>query len=132
VDYATFARPPADCVMTKIDAVAAFDAFVETWGVNYDEAVECLIKDLRRCSPSTTSPAEHWKHLRTTNIIESSFATVCRRTVGSKGCLSNTTALPFKLAEAESWQNQLPKIILGIKFIDLSGRKPAGGRGHSR
>jgi Transposase, Mutator family len=44
-------------------------------------------------------PAEHWKHLRTTNIIESSFATVCRRTVGSKGCLSNKTALPFKLAE---------------------------------
>jgi transposase-like protein len=65
-------------------------------------------------------PAEHWKHLRTTNIIESSFATVCRRTVGSKGCLSNKTALPFKLAEAaeRSWQNQLPKIILSMKFID--------------
>ena len=47
-------------------------------------------------------PAEHWKHLRTTNVIESSFATVRHRTVRSKGCLSNKTALAmiFKLAEA--------------------------------
>jgi Transposase, Mutator family len=46
-------------------------------------------------------PAEHWKHLRTTNVIESSFATVRHRTVRSKGCLSNKTALAmiFKLAE---------------------------------
>jgi transposase-like protein len=47
VDYATFARPHADRVMaeTKKDAVAAFDAFVETWGVNYEKAVECLIEN---------------------------------------------------------------------------------------
>ena len=72
-------------------------------------------------------PAEHWKHLRSTNVIESSFATVRHRTVRSKGCLSNKTALAmiFKLAEAaeKSWRrlnghNQLPKIILGIKFAD--------------
>jgi hypothetical protein len=65
-----------------------------------------------------------WKHLRTTNVIESSFATVRHRTVRSKGCLSNKTALVmiFKLAEAaeKSWRrldghNQLPKIILGVK-----------------
>ena len=77
-------------------------------------------------------PAEHWKHLRTTNIIESSFATVRHRTVRSKGCLSNKTALAmiFKLAEAaeKSWRrldghNQLPKIILGIKFSRLSDHK---------
>jgi len=70
-------------------------------------------------------PAEHWKHLRTTNPIESSFATVRHRTVRSKGCLSNKTALAmiFKLAEAaeKSWRrldghNQLPKIILGVRF----------------
>jgi putative transposase len=73
-------------------------------------------------------PAEHWKHLRTTNVIESSFATVRHRTVlRSKGCLSNKTALAmiFKLAEAaeRSWcrldgHNQLPEILLGVKFTD--------------
>jgi len=71
--------------------------------------------------------AEHWKHLRTTNPIESSFATVRHRTVRAKGCLSNKTALAmiFKLAEAaeKSWRrldgyNQLPKLICGVKFTD--------------
>jgi putative transposase len=112
---------------TKKDALAAFDAFVETWGVKYDKAVECLIKDRDALLAFYDFPAEHWKHLRTTNVIESSFATVRHRTVRSKGCLSNKTALAmiFKLAEAaeRSWRrlnghNQLPKIILGIKFSD--------------
>ena len=81
------------------------------------------------CTPDHIydSPAEHWKHLRTTNVIESSFATVRHRTVRSKGCLSNKTALAmiFKLAEAaeKSWRrldghSQLPKIILGVRFTD--------------
>jgi hypothetical protein len=72
-------------------------------------------------------PAEHWKHLRTSDVIESASATVRHRTVRAKGCLSNKTALAmiFKLAEAaeRSWRrldghNQLPKVILGIKFTD--------------
>jgi putative transposase len=112
---------------TKKDALAAFDAFVETWGVKYDKAVECLMKDRDALLAFYDFPAEHWKHLRTTNVIESSFATVRHRTVRSKGCLSNKTALAmiFKLAEAaeKTWRrlnghNQLPKIILGIKFTD--------------
>jgi transposase-like protein len=112
---------------TKKDALAAFDAFIETWGVKYDKAVECLIKDRDALLGFYDFPAEHWKHLRTTNVIESSFATVRHRTVRSKGCLSNKSALAmiFKLAEAaeKSWRrlnghNQLPKIILGIKFTD--------------
>src|SRR5262249_26300541 len=112
---------------TNKDALAAFDAFVETWGVKYDKAVECLIKDRDALLAFYDFPAEHWKHLRTTNVIESSFATVRHRTVRSKGCLSNKTALAmiFKLAEAaeRSWRrlnghNQLPKIILGIKFSE--------------
>jgi putative transposase len=112
---------------TKKDALAAFHAFVETWGVKYDKAVECLIKDRDALLAFYDFPAEHWKHLRTTNVIESSFATVRHRTVRSKGCLSNKTALAmiFKLAEAaeKSWRrlnghNQLPKIVLGIKFTD--------------
>ena len=70
-------------------------------------------------------PAEHWKHLRTTNPIESTFATVRHRTIRSKGCLSNRTALAmvFKLLEAaqKSWRrldghNQLPKLVLGVTF----------------
>jgi putative transposase len=112
---------------TKKDALLAFDAFVETWGIKYDKAVECLIKDRDALLAFYEFPAEHWKHLRTTNVIESSFATIRHRTVRSKGCLSNKTALAmiFKLAEAaeKSWRrldghNQLPKIILGVKFAD--------------
>src|SRR5262249_24368855 len=112
---------------TKHDALAPFDVFPETWGVKYDKAVECLIKDRDSLLSFYDFPAEHWKHLPTTNVIESSFATVRHRTVRSKGCLSNKTALAmiFKLAEAseKSWRrlnghNQLPKIILGIKFTD--------------
>jgi transposase-like protein len=108
-------------------ALAAFDAVVETWGVKYDKAVECLIKDREALLAFYDFPAEHWKHLRTTNVIESSFATIRHRTVRSKGCLSNKTALAmiFKLAEAaeRSWRrldghNQLPKVILGVKFAD--------------
>ncbi len=72
-------------------------------------------------------PAEHWKHLRTTNPIESTFATVRHRTIRSKGCLSNKTALAmvFKLVEGaqKTWrrldgQNQLPKLIANVKFDD--------------
>jgi putative transposase len=100
---------------------------VETWGVKYDKAVECLIKNRDVLLAFYDFPAEHWKHLRTTNPIESSFATFRHRTVRSKGCLSNKTALAmiFKLAEAaeKSWRrldghNQLPKLILGVKFND--------------
>ena len=87
---------------SKKDALVAFDAFIETWGVKYERAVECLIKDRDALLAFYDFPAEHWKHLRTTNVIESSFATVRHRTVRSKGCLSNKTALAmiFKLAEA--------------------------------
>ncbi len=112
---------------TRIDAEAAFGAFVETYGVKYDKAVDCLIKDRQALLAFYDFPAEHWKHLRTTNPIESTFATVRHRTARSKGCLSNRTALAmiFKLAQAaeKSWRrldghNQLPKVIQGVKFID--------------
>jgi putative transposase len=107
---------------TKKDALAAFDAFVETWGVKYDKAVECLTKDREPLLAFYDFPAEHWKHLRTSNVIESSFATIRHRAVRSKGCLSNKTALAmiFKLADAaeKNWRrldghSQLPKVILG-------------------
>ena len=72
-------------------------------------------------------PAEHWKHLRTTNPIESTFATIRHRTVRAKGCLSNKTALAlvFKLAQAaeKSWRrldghHHLPKVIRGVTFTN--------------
>ena len=112
---------------TRKDAALAFDAFVETYGVKYDKAVACLTKDRDALLAFYDFPAEHWKHLRTTNPIESTFATVRHRTVRAKGCLSNKTALAmiFKLVEAaqKTWrrldgQNQLPKLITGVTFTD--------------
>src|ERR1700682_902589 len=96
---------------TQKDALPAFDVFIETWGVKYDKAVECLIKDREALLAFYDFPAEHWKHLRTTNFIESSFATIRHRTVRSQRCLSNKTALAmiFKLAEAaeRSWRSAI-------------------------
>jgi len=112
---------------TKKDAFKAFDAFIETYGVKYEKAVDCLTKDREALLAFYDFPAEHWKHLRTSNPIESTFATVSHLTVRSKGCLSNKTALAmiFKLAQAaeKTWrrldgQNQLPKVILNVKFND--------------
>ena len=79
------------------------------------------------CSPSTGFPAEHWKHIRTTNPIESTFATVRLRTTKTKGCLSRMTALTmvFKLCHSASkkWRrldgsHQIADIIQGVKFKD--------------
>lgn len=117
---------------TRNDAESAFDAFIETYALKYDKAAVCLAKDRETLLAFYDFPAEHWKHLRTTNPIESTFATVRHRTVRhrtvrSKGCLSNKTALAmvFKLTQAaeKSWRrldghNQLPKLIVGVKFID--------------
>jgi transposase-like protein len=112
---------------TKKDAVMALAAFAESYGPKYDKAVDCLTKDRDTLLAFYDFPAEHWKHLRTTNPIESTFATVRHRTTRSKGCLSNKTALAmvFKLVEGaqKSWRrldghNQLPKLIQGVKFTD--------------
>jgi putative transposase len=122
---------------TRKDAVKPFDAFVETYQIKYDRAADCLTKDSDALLAFYEFPAEHWKHLRTTNPIESTFATVRHRTIRSKGCLSNKTALAmvFKLVEGaqKSWRridghNQLPKLILGVKFtdgIEVSGASAA-------
>jgi putative transposase len=112
---------------TKITAVSAFEVFAGTYGIKYEKAVDCLTKDRDALLAFYDFPAEHWKHLRTTNPIESTFATVRHRTVRSKGCLSNKTAIAmvFKLVEAaqKSWRRldghkQLPKVIQGATFTD--------------
>jgi len=112
---------------TKAEAFAAFDAFIEGYAPKYEKATACLEKDRNALLAFYDFPAEHWKHLRTTNPIESTFATVRHRTIRSKGCLSNKTALAmvFKLVEQAQrhWRrldghDLLPKIILGVKFKD--------------
>ena len=112
---------------TRAAAEAAVDVFVEKYGAKYPRAVECLIKDRAALLAFYDFPAEHWDHLRTTNPIESVFATVRHRTVRTKGALSPTTArlMVFKLvmAAAKTWrrlkgETQLPKVVAGVTFKD--------------
>jgi putative transposase len=108
-------------------AEAAMTTFAEKYAPKYDKAVECLIKDRPTLLTFFDFPADHWDHLRTSNPIESVFATVRHRTVRMKGALSQDTArlMVFKLvmAASKTWrrlrgQNQLPKVIDGVKFKD--------------
>jgi putative transposase len=110
---------------TRAEAEAAIDVFAEKYAARYGQAVACLTKDREALLAFFDFPAEHWDHLRTSNPIESVFATVRHRTVRTKGALSAKTAklMVFKLvtAAAKTWrrlkgENQLPKIVQGIKF----------------
>lgn len=112
---------------TKKEANAAFDLFVETYGVKYERAVKKLTKDRDQLLSFYDFPAEHWKHIRTTNPIESVFATVRNRTRKTKGCLNRKTALAmvFRLmmSAKKKWRkisgsNRLPEIIQGVAFKD--------------
>ena len=102
-------------------------AFGEEYAPKCDKAVDCLFRDRDALLRFFDFPAEHWTHLRTSNPIESAFATVRHRTARMKGALSQDTArlMVFKLtmAAAKNWrrlqgQNQLPKIVRGVKFRD--------------
>ena len=110
---------------TRAAAEAAIDGFADKYGAKYDKAVACLTKDREALLAFFDFPAEHWDHLRTSNPIESVFATVRHRTVRTKGSLSPKTArlMVFKLvsAAAKTWrrlkgENQLPKVVRGVKF----------------
>jgi len=112
---------------TKEDAGKAFDLFVETYEAKYPKAAECLTKDRDELLAFYDFPAEHWKHIRTTNPIESVFSSVKMRTRKTRGCLSRTTALTmaFRLmmSAQKKWQklngsNLLAEVIRGVKFID--------------
>jgi putative transposase len=111
----------------RTTAAAAIESFAEKYGAKYDKAVTCLLKDRSALLTFYDFPAEHWDHLRTSNPIESVFATVRHRTVRTKGALSQDTArlMVFKLvmAAAKTWrklkgENQLPKVIQGVTFKD--------------
>ena len=112
---------------TRAAAEVAVDVFIEKYGAKYPRAADCLTKDRAALLAFYDFPAEHWDHLRTTNPIESVFATVRHRTVRTKGALSPTTArlMVFKLvmAAAKTWrrlkgENQLPKVVAGVTFKD--------------
>jgi putative transposase len=112
---------------TRQEALKAFDLFVQTFEAKYPKAVECLAKDRDVLLTLYDFPAEHWIHLRTTNPIESTFATVRLRTVRTKGSGSRTACLTmvFKLAPCaeKRWrrlngQELIPEVIRGAKFVD--------------
>ena len=112
---------------TRAEAQTALRQFEEKYGTKYEKAVACLTKDATALLAFYDFPAEHWDHLRTSNPIESVFATVRHRTMRTKGALSQKTArlMVFTLiqAAAKSWRrlngrNQLPKVIKGIKFTN--------------
>ena len=120
---------------TKADTDIAFDFFVQTYGVKYEKAVAKLVKDRDVLLAFYDFPAEHWKHIRSANPIESTFAAVRHRTGKTKGCLSRKTGLSraFKLMMSAQgkWRkldgsNRMPEIIQGVAFIDgIKQIKPA-------
>jgi transposase-like protein len=108
-------------------AEAAIDVFAAKYAPKYRNAVDCLIKDPRELLTFYDLPTDHWDHLRTSNPIESVFATVRHRTVRMKGALSPDTArvMVFKLvmAASKTWrrlkgQNQLSKVVRDAIFGD--------------
>ena len=111
----------------RATAETAMAIFVDKYEAKYPKAVDCLTKDREALLTFFDFPAEHWDHLRTSNPIESVFATVRHRTVRTKGSLSQRTArlMVFKLvmAAAKTWrrlkgENQLPMVVEGIKSAD--------------
>jgi putative transposase len=112
---------------TKAQAEKAFDRFVRDFSAKYPKAVEILVKDRAVLLTFYDFPAEHWIHIRTTNPIESSFATIRHRTTRTKNCVSRNTllGLVFQLAltAEKSWRKLggfklLPDVARGARFQD--------------
>jgi putative transposase len=111
----------------RAEADKAFDLFLRTYEAKYPKATECLAKDRAELLAFYDFPAEHWLHLRTTNVIESVFATVRLRTEKTKGSGTRVACLTmvFKLMEsaAKKWRLLngsllLAKVIAGVRFAD--------------
>ena len=112
---------------TKQEALKAMDKFAATYQAKYPKAVECLLKDKDELLAFYDFPAEHWQHLRTSNPIESTFATVRLRTSKTKGAGSRTACLAMAFKLVESAQNHwrklngstlLPAVVAGVIFKD--------------
>jgi putative transposase len=113
--------------VSRQEAEKAFDYFVSAYGAKYPKAVACLSKDRDVLLTFYDFPAEHWVHIRTTNPVESTFATVRLRTGKTRGCLSRETAftMVFKLclSAEKRWRRlngaeQMTAVITGAKFQD--------------
>lgn len=112
---------------TKTDANQAFNRFLKTYQAKYPEATECLAKDRNVLLAFYDFPAEHWKHIRSSNPIESTFATVRLRTKQTRGALSKTTVTPLVFKLVQSAQKRwlrirgfklLGDVIEGVRFRD--------------
>jgi hypothetical protein len=112
---------------TRADAYAAFDRFVSIYTAKYPKATETLKKDRESLLALYDFPAEHWQHLRTTNAIESTFASVRHRTTRTRNCVSRSTflGLAFKLIEEaeKTWRRingpeKIKLLLDGIAFKD--------------
>jgi len=112
---------------TKAAAQTAFEAFVKGYAAKYPKAVQCLEKDRKELLAFFDFPAEHWIHIRSTNVIESAFSTIRHRTDRTKNCLTRTgtLAMIYKLAMAAqtNWKRlrgfeHLAKVIEGVRFKD--------------
>lgn len=109
------------------EAEKNFDMFIEIYGAKYPKAAECLEKDRDKLLNFYSYPAEHWKHIRTSNPIESTFATVRLRTAKVRNCFSSQTVvtMAFQLCRCaeKRWQKinavkKLAKVIEGVQFVD--------------
>lgn len=112
---------------TRADAEQAFDAFVAMYGDKYPKAADCLVKDRTELLTFYDFPAAHWQSIRTSNPIESTFATVRLRTAKTRGCVSRDTilSLAFKLGQSaeKRWRRLrgyqwLERLEQGATFID--------------
>lgn len=111
----------------KAEAEKHFDDFIEIYEAKYPKATGCLKKDRDVLLTFYDFPAEHWRHIRTTNPIESTFSSVRLRTAKVRSCFSSTTiiTMAFKLCQSaqKRWQRlhhseRLAEVIEGIKFIN--------------
>ena len=111
----------------KDEAEKQFDDFVEIYEAKYPKAAKCLKKDRDALLTFYDFPAEHWRHIRTTNPIESTFSSVRLRTAKVRSCFSSTTVvtMAFKLCQSaqKRWQRlhhseRLAEVIEGIKFVN--------------
>lgn len=112
---------------TRSEAITALGKFVDVYGAKYPKAVEKLVQDKDSLLAFYNFPAEHWQHIRTTNPIESTFATVRHRTTRARNCLSRATflGLAFKLMEEaeKSWRkirgaDKISVLLDGVPFKD--------------
>ena len=105
----------------------AFDRFIAVYEDKYPRAVECLVKDRAQLLAFYDFPAAHWQHIRTTNPIESTFATIRLRTRKTRNCLSARTGLSLMhqlaISAQKRWRRlrgfrQLADVVAGVKFVD--------------